>query len=436
MTAEIGIMNRMGVALAADSAVTVGSSGRQKVFNSADKLFSLSKRHPVGIMVYGGADFMGVPWETIIKVYREKLGKDTLPRLSDYSDHFFEFLKTDPRFVTEQSEKMLVLRSFYAHLSELLQRVNEVIYDVFKMTEPKEYQVAHILSAEVEYDLYNLMELPYLEGFDEEFVSDLLKRHGADLEKLIIDHIHFEVDEDTLGNMALSAAFLFCKDIFEHNTTGVVIAGYGEVDIFPTLHEYTVEGIVCGKLKYKLKQVKEIAAERDGEKETAVILPFAQQEMVHLFTKGIDPSLKFTILKTLHNVLKHFPPTIDHALTQNELDVLNDETRTIIEQIIINAFNLFQKEIEKIQVEHYTKPIVDIVSILPKDELAAIAEALVNLTSFKRKVSIDAETVGGPIDVAVISKGDGFIWIKRKHYFKPELNYHFFQNYLRGDNHV
>ena len=72
-------------------------------------------------------------------------------------------------------------------------------------------------------------------------------------------------------------------------------------------------------------------------------------------------------------------------------------------------------------------------SMLPKDELAAMAEALVNLTSFKRKVSMQTETVGGPIDVAVISKSDGFIWIKRKHYFEPELNPQFFANYYREE---
>ena len=60
-----------------------------------------------------------------------------------------------------------------------------------------------------------------------------------------------------------------------------------------------------------------------------------------------------------------------------------------------------------------------------------MAESLVNLTSFKRHVSSEAETVGGPTDVAVITKGDGFIWIKRKHYFKADLNAHFFQNYFR-----
>ncbi len=58
---------------------------------------------------------------------------------------------------------------------------------------------------------------------------------------------------------------------------------------------------------------------------------------------------------------------------------------------------------------------------------AAMAEALVNLTALKRRVSREAETVGGPIDVAVVSKGDGFIWIKRKHYFDPALNSGYFR---------
>lgn len=71
------------------------------------------------------------------------------------------------------------------------------------------------------------------------------------------------------------------------------------------------------------------------------------------------------------------------------------------------------------------------ISILPKDELAHVAESLLALTSLHRRISRDMETVGGPIDVAVISKGDGFIWLKRKHYFKPELNPQFGLNYMR-----
>jgi hypothetical protein len=96
-----------------------------------------------------------------------------------------------------------------------------------------------------------------------------------------------------------------------------------------------------------------------------------------------------------------------------------------------NLLQEFDKEFGRFQRETLIDPVVATVAVLPKDELAAMAESLVNLTSFKRKFSMDAETVGGPIDVAVISKGDGFVWIKRKHYFTKDLNPQFLTNYYQ-----
>lgn len=63
-----------------------------------------------------------------------------------------------------------------------------------------------------------------------------------------------------------------------------------------------------------------------------------------------------------------------------------------------------------------------VISSLPKEEMADMAEALVEITSLRRRVDSPLESVGGPIDVAVISKGDGLVWIKRKHYFDGALN--------------
>jgi hypothetical protein len=62
------------------------------------------------------------------------------------------------------------------------------------------------------------------------------------------------------------------------------------------------------------------------------------------------------------------------------------------------------------------------VDFMPKQELAYTAEAFVTLTSIKRKVSAQQETVGGPIDVAIVTRNEGFAWIKRKHYFDIQLN--------------
>ncbi len=93
MTAEIAIMNGSAVALAADSAVTIGSDRGQKVFNTVCKLFTMSKHRPVAVMVYGNAQIMAVPWETIIKLYRKKLGRRSFDHLEDYADDFLGFLR-------------------------------------------------------------------------------------------------------------------------------------------------------------------------------------------------------------------------------------------------------------------------------------------------------------------------------------------------------
>ena len=100
-----------------------------------------------------------------------------------------------------------------------------------------------------------------------------------------------------------------------------------------------------------------------------------------------------------------------------------------MEQSKSNAVGEFTDYLGERKKSNY-KPITIVVESLPKEGLAEMAEALVSLTSLKRRVSLDgslaAETVGGPIDVAVISKGDGLVWIKRKQYFSPNLNHRYF----------
>ena len=74
----------------------------------------------------------------------------------------------------------------------------------------------------------------------------------------------------------------------------------------------------------------------------------------------------------------------------------------------------------------YSEPILQSIMSLPKDELANLSESLINITSLKVKVQDNLETVGGDVDVAIITKGDGFVWTKRKHYFEESLNPQFF----------
>ena len=55
-------------------------------------------------------------------------------------------------------------------------------------------------------------------------------------------------------------------------------------------------------------------------------------------------------------------------------------------------------------------------------ELASMAESLVSITNLQRHFTSSEETVGGPVDVAVITKYEGFVWVKRKQWFNQDLN--------------
>src|SRR5690625_7609832 len=106
MTSEVVIMNKKGMSLAADSAITSGRDGIQKVYNSANKLFSLSGSHPVGIMIYGAASFMEVPWEVIIKSYRDHLGIQKFNNLTGYAAGLLQFLNVDASFKNNEIESI------------------------------------------------------------------------------------------------------------------------------------------------------------------------------------------------------------------------------------------------------------------------------------------------------------------------------------------
>lgn len=49
MTGQVDALSRKGVPLATDSAVTIGINGKEKAFNTGEKLFELIKNKPRGM---------------------------------------------------------------------------------------------------------------------------------------------------------------------------------------------------------------------------------------------------------------------------------------------------------------------------------------------------------------------------------------------------
>ena len=59
---------------------------------------------------------------------------------------------------------------------------------------------------------------------------------------------------------------------------------------------------------------------------------------------------------------------------------------------------------------------------MPIQDAIDLAEFLVELTIKWSRFTPGPPTVGGPIEIAAITRHEGFKWIRRKQYYSPELN--------------
>jgi hypothetical protein len=432
MTAEITMLNKSAIVLAADSAVTFSNDQGQRVFHSANKLFMLSKYHPVGIMIYQNADLMNMPWESIIKIFRKSLGKQEFPNLIDYANKFIEFFSTEKKLFSEELQKQHFKDLSLICLNMLRDQIRQAFERESKSKVQKQEppltpeELNKLFENLINEEWQKSQDAVVLPCFKDFKVSDLLVKYEAILDELIKKVFEAApLSGDARRKLKEYIINYFIKDSF-FTYTGVVIAGFGKDEIFPSYVNFQAEFVFENKLKHSALLHK--------KPQDAVLEFFAQSEKGMGFVTGIDAGLQVHAAKKLNE----FKANLEDEATKKLTEMFGKEKEGDIKKLLNGLLNMGATEyttaIQTYIRERSINQITQTISMLPKEELAAVAETLVNLTSFKKRVSGEPETVGGPIDVAVISKGDGFIWIKRKHYFDPRLNQHFLENYYLGDS--
>lgn len=95
MSVGVCIINRNGIALAADSAGTY--TGNKMFYNSMNKVFSLSRKYVYGAITYGATTIYNVSIDQVLKEFRTYL--DSREHISD----FFEILPLFEAFINQNS---------------------------------------------------------------------------------------------------------------------------------------------------------------------------------------------------------------------------------------------------------------------------------------------------------------------------------------------
>ena len=398
MTSEVLIMTPSAVAMAADSVVTVNGN---KTYEGVNKLFMLSNNPPMGIMTYNNANFLTFPMETIIKDFRDKIFKKEYDTLHDFKKVFGEYLN-DVCHGKDAITSYSIVDKFNSFIKQLNQDLDEI---------PN--FIKHIMEETTNIDNEKYEKLLF-ENKEFERIYDSKIQEVS--ENIICDD---DVDLVVLFKK------LFIKRFVLDGFIGIVIAGFNRENLFPSYMHFKI--IVLDGVKFIFDDCEEDCV--GGE--TAVILkPFAQINAITNFLNGIDMSTNYLIASYFNKVIDEYSNNMEELIKANrkingkdELDILSDleSLRQNNERIVLDFVGFIDNLKGK-----YSEPILQSIMSLPKDELANLSESLINITSLKVKVQDNLETVGGDVDVAIITKGDGFVWTKRKHYFEESLNPQFF----------
>ena len=424
MTSEVVLMNRQAVAMAADSAVTISGDRYLKTYQSVDKLFPLVEGQPVAVMIYNNAEIMSTPWETVISLYRDQSKGRPLETVAAYAEDFMEFLSGNPDLfpATHQDTE------FYKLVAVVFTVIAEEFdYQVHKFSESASGSVRDHVSSIFEFvvgqihadyqcypDQSPRADLACFPGGMEEQIR---RRYSADIEQLSVsltsslqrEFAGLSITDTTRQRLREIGVFAATKDAFFEHYTGVVFAGFGTREKFPSMRSYLASSVILGILKRKSDRKADISADSGP-----VFQPFAQDRMIKTFLTGMDEylrsfiaseSLKLT-MGLVTDIVRRAPNLSDTQRNQ----ILNEYGENNLQHALLE----FYRSIENYQYAVHTAPILRAVNSLPRKELGETAASLIKLNSFQQKVMNSIETVGGPVDVAVITRNGGLEWSREK----------------------
>lgn len=315
MTAIVGILNKKGIAIAADSAVTFTNADKSvvkneegeeitlyqdKVINSGDKMLRLKDKQSVAVMIVNNAELVQFPWDIIVRWYRKQKDDSGFPNFQDYIEDFMSFVNS-------------------------------------KVVKP--------------------------------FIK----------ENYIFDNSY---------------------------KTYLVFAGYGEAEPYPSICECEVTGIKRGKIQYtKPYDIISISDEMESR-----IYAGGQDDIIEAIKYGIQD-------QRIDDICKRLSALVIKLLKSRKMykDAPNLHLDLIDQNVI---YQEAEEIIIKSAREHYQQQL-RLIKGYNLQEMACLAENLIKATELHRKITFQQESVGGLIDLAIITKNDGFQWLNRKSWYEP-----------------
>ena len=406
MTSEIAVMNQRAVALAADSAVTLIGGGSVVVRNDQRKLYTLVEGRPIGLMFFGVADMMGHPWEHLIEHYQKKVKPADFAHVRDHAANFTGMMDNLEEFFPRargKDEYRRLLASVFRYVFHLAQFLSE------SAGEEKPDTNAILTSAiERVWNDYQFRDdgsaRPDLGCFPPNFGQIVARDYAKEIDEIVVYGFkQFALAPQTTQKLKDMAIWCVVKDLFLEDVTGLVFAGFGKDERYPAVVTYFVSAIVGGYLKRAEASFDAIDTETRSK-----IRVFADSEVTNAFIRGIDFNLERRLFGGFRMMMSGLVDQVVGAFPDSSAK--EDVRQRFQRDFVPRYVDAFRYMISDYQQQTFVNPILRVLEIAARNELAETAKELVGLNIFKKRIMAQKETVGGAIDVAVISRENGFQW--------------------------
>lgn len=403
MTAQIVLMNRYGIAIASDSVVSVAhDEDIYQTMSTSEKIIELSGDHDAAFMVSGLVYLNGVPLSVLIWEWSKTIEKK-FDTLTEYMNSFLAWLENRQELNSESMNR----GTFEELVSTLLSRIwqNTEEYEVgFPISENFSTLEKGFLNAVQEWEKYSKSNEVFA-GWDGAFLKEVI---SEPFEEIITEKINYYFDDRPLSNQSLEVLKNICRSTLwwwkSNSGSELVIVGYGAQDLLPRAEVVTIHGIFDGRIRRS-----EIES-RDTSASGSFYRFFGQWDASVQFIKGIDPALK-------ERIIEHFQELIRNQISSVSLfdeDEGDEDLEELIQDKVRRAASELNNEINSYSQENFVSPLIQVIKMAPQADLSKLAKSLIEIQAIRQSINQITPTVGGPIDVAVISKRHGFQWVAHK----------------------
>ena len=424
MTAQVTLLNGLGVALASDSAVTFGG----KVLNSSEKIFDLALPHKLAVMTSGRADFMGIPWEVILSAWSETLNRP-FPKITEYRDSLMKFVRTilpdnaglndveidhldscliGPGGVLEAARQ--AMNDFLVpHFQAILEAEDLHVFMGSEDWTPEfRERMTALLTEEVVSEVHTgllnsvnqrVSRFPVpIDGVKETQARVWIDKYWANLSMTPYDYLESWPSVPGLDVVINEVWAKFILHFDYGSFTAVHFLGFGSMDLFPSGAGIYLSGVVDGVLLKKW----EGEAESSGSPRYFF---FGQSDAIRTITSGEDYLLIDAAVENTRKTLSDIWDRISDIKAEGL-----ESTREFIKQSMEGE--TMADDMRRVGDESRRKPFYRAIEMAPILDLAEFAAQLVGVQAASAAMTQDNPTVGGPVDVAVITHRGGFQWIR------------------------